>query len=573
VITPLIALMKDQVENLKQREIPAAAIYSGMAPDQIRLTLDNAVFDAYKFLYVSPERLATTAFIEKIKQMNVCMIAVDESHCISQWGYDFRPSYLKIADIRHFLPDVPVLALTATATPEVVDDIQEKLQFREKNVFRKSFYRENLTYFIKTTENKNEYLLRILEKVKGTSIVYVRSRKKTKETADFLKENGITAAHFHAGLSNQEKDNRQQAWKSGEIRVIAATNAFGMGIDKPDVRTVIHLDLPDSLEAYFQEAGRGGRDEKRSFAVLLYNNSDATKIKKRISDTFPEKDRVRKVYESLGNYFQLGVGSGLGFVFPFDLADFCSTFHLPILITHNSLKILEQAGYISLTDEQESSSRLMFLYNKDNLYNSRHTTKQEQLIHILLRSYTGLFSEFAYISEEILASRLGWGKDEVYQQLIALGRERIIKYIPHKKTPFLTFIREREDTDLVILGKEVYEERKKRYEKRVNCVLEYAQESNVCRSQILLRYFGEKNTRPCGHCDICLKNKEAEIDSGEFNAIREEIITLLSGKTLGINELIKKSSFGEQVLLNVVRLMMDNDEIFQNEQMKLIFRG
>ncbi|MDR0371507.1 MAG: RecQ family ATP-dependent DNA helicase [Prevotellaceae bacterium] len=569
VITPLIALMKDQVENLKQREIPAAAIYSGMSTDQIRLTLDNAVFEAYKFLYVSPERLATTTFIEKIKQMNVCMIAVDESHCISQWGYDFRPSYLKIADIRHFLPDVPVLALTATATPEVVDDIQEKLQFGKKNVFRKSFYRENLTYFIKTTENKNDYLLRILQKVKGTSIVYVRSRKKTKETADFLKENGITAAHYHAGLSNREKDNRQQAWKSGEIRVMAATNAFGMGIDKPDVRTVIHLDLPDSLEAYFQEAGRGGRDEKRSFAVLLYNKSDAVKIKKRISDTFPEKDRVRKVYESLGNYFQLAVGSGLGFVFPFDVVDFCSKFHLPILITHSCLKILEQAGYISLTDEQESSSRLMFLYKKDDLYDSRHSENQERLINTLLRLYTGIFSEFAYIREEVVAERLGWSTDEVYQQLIALGRERIIKYIPHKRTPFLTFVREREETDLVILGREAYEDRKKRYEKRVNHVLEYVQECNICRSRMLLRYFGEKNTHRCGHCDVCLTEKETGTNSSEFDAIREEIITLLSGQTLSIYELIRSSSFGERKLFDVIRLMVDHDEIIQNDRMEL----
>ncbi|HPT44230.1 MAG TPA: ATP-dependent DNA helicase RecQ, partial [Paludibacteraceae bacterium] len=365
VVTPLIALMKDQVENLKHKGISAAAIYSGMSHDEIMLALDNAVCEAYKFLYVSPERLATRIFIAKVRSMHVCMIAVDESHCISQWGYDFRPSYLKIADIREILPDVPVLALTATATPEVVDDIQNKLHFREKNVFRKSFHRSNLIYVVRTVENKEEYLLKILSSVSGTSVVYVRNRKKTKEIAGFLNDNGITAEHFHAGLKNETKDVRQARWKSGETRVIVATNAFGMGIDKPDVRTVVHMDLPDSIEAYFQEAGRAGRDEKKAYAILLFNKSDVTKLRKRVADTFPPKETVSQVYDAVGNYFEVAVGSGLDSTFVFDIADFCSKFHFPLLVAYNSIKILQQAGYLDLTDEQDSSSLVLFTVKKD----------------------------------------------------------------------------------------------------------------------------------------------------------------------------------------------------------------
>jgi len=367
VVTPLIALMKDQVENLKKRGIKAAAIYSGMSQNDIMLTLDNSVFGAYKFLYVSPERLATPIFMQKIKQATVCMIAVDESHCISQWGYDFRPSYLRIADIREILPNVPVLALTATATPEVVDDIQKQLHFRAPNLFQKSFFRSNLAYVVRTVENKEENLLKILNNVPGTSVVYVRNRKKTKEIADFLNQNNISAENFHAGLKNETKDAKQSRWKTGETRVIVSTNAFGMGIDKAEVRTVVHLDLPDSVEAYFQEAGRAGRDELKAYAVLLYNNGDAVKMRKRVADSFPGKEMVRKVYEALGNYLQIGVGSGLDKVFAFDIGDFCVKFKLPILISYNCLKIIQQAGYIELTDEQDSSSRVLFVVHKDAL--------------------------------------------------------------------------------------------------------------------------------------------------------------------------------------------------------------
>jgi len=572
VVTPLIALMKDQVENLKKRGITAAAIYSGMTQNDIMLTLDNSVFGAYKFLYVSPERLATPIFLQKIKQATVCMIAVDESHCISQWGYDFRPSYLRIADIREILPDVPVLALTATATPEVVDDIQKQLLFREPNLFQKSFQRSNLVYVVRTVENKDEHLLKILNSVPGTSVVYVRNRKKTKEVADFLNQNGISAENFHAGLKNETKDAKQGRWKSGETRVIVSTNAFGMGIDKAEVRTVVHMDLPDSVEAYFQEAGRAGRDEKKAFAVLLYNNGDAVKMRKRVTDTFPGKEMVRKVYEALGNYLQMGVGSGLDRVFAFDIGDFCAKFKRPILISYNCLKILQQAGYLELTDEQDSSSRLLFIANKDDLYKSKLTPDQDKLIHILLRSYTGLFTDLASINEDTIAKRVEWTRDKVYEQLVVLAKEHIIQFIPRKKTPYLTFVHERVETDRVVLGKEAYDDRRERYISRVKSVLDYAKEENICRSQVLLSYFGEKETKACGKCDICQKRRETELTDEEFETIRMDILRLLTSEELSINSLIKKIPVKEPKSLKVLRFMIDNGQLKENELMKLSIR-
>lgn len=569
VVTPLIALMKDQVENLKKRGIAAAAVFSGMTHNEILTTLDNAVFEAYKFLYVSPERLATPVFMEKIKQARVCMIAVDESHCISQWGYDFRPSYLRIADIRELLPDVPVLALTATATPEVVKDIQTQLHFREPNVFQKSFHRSNLAYVVRTVENKDENLLKILNSVSGTSVVYVRNRKRTKEIADFLNLNGISAENFHAGLKNETKDAKQSRWKSGETRVIVSTNAFGMGIDKAEVRTVINMDLPDSLEAYFQEAGRAGRDEKKAYAVLLYNNGDAVKMRKRVSDSFPGKEMVLKVYEALGNYLQMGVGSGLDKVFAFDIGDFCSKFKLPILITYSCLKILQQAGYIELTDEQDSSSRVLFTVGKDDLYKLKQTPEQDRLIHILLRSYTGLFTDLASINEDTIAKRLEWTRDQVYEQLIVLSKEHVIQFIPRKKTPYLTFVREREATERVVLGKEAYDDRRERYISRVKSVLDYAREENNCRNQILLAYFGEKDSKPCGKCDICLKKKETQLTDEDFETIRLAIHKTLSTEELTLNALVKKIPFKEPKVLQVIRFIKDNGQIEENELMKL----
>ncbi|OIP82653.1 MAG: recombinase RecQ [Porphyromonadaceae bacterium CG2_30_38_12] len=570
VITPLIALMKDQVENLKKHEIKAAAIYSGMSANDMQLTLDNAVFGAYKFLYISPERLATSIFVEKVRQMNVCMLAVDESHCISQWGYDFRPAYLKIAEIRTVLEGVPVLALTATATPEVVADIQEKLGFKEKNLFQKSFQRSNLAYVVRTTENKDEYLLRILNNVPGTSVVYVRNRKKTKEVADFLIEQGISAEHFHAGLKNETKDERQRRWKNNETRVIVSTNAFGMGIDKAEVRTVIHLDLPDSLEAYFQEAGRAGRDELKAYAVILYNKGDAVKMQKRVVDTFPPKEFILKVYEALGNYYQIGVGSGLERVFVFDITDFCTRFKLPILTTYNAIKLLQQAGYVDLTDEQDNASRLLFTVDKDNLYRTQQTADAEKLVHILLRSYTGLFTDFAYINENLLAKRLEWSTDKVYETLIALAKEHLIEYIPRKKTPYLSFTLERQETQRVVLGKEAYDDRLERYLKRTKSVLDYAQQDQYCRSQVLLSYFGEVSSSACGQCDVCLSKSENQVSQKLFANIREQITELLHETPYTTNAILKKVTYREAQTIQVIRFMIDNGELAENEMLQLI---
>lgn len=569
VVTPLIALMKDQVENLKKRNIRAAAIYSGLTQREILQTLDNAVYEAYKFLYVSPERLATEIFITKVKQMNVSLIAVDESHCISQWGYDFRPAYLKIAEIRVYQPDTPILALTATATSEVVNDIQDKLLFKEKNVFRKSFYRSNLAYVVRRAEDKNEQLLKILQSVKGSSVVYVRNRKKTKEIAGWLNEKGVVAEHFHAGLNNETKDARQIRWKNDETRVIVSTNAFGMGIDKPDVRSVVHLDLPDSVEAYFQEAGRAGRDEQKAFAVLLFNESDIIKMRKRITDSFPPKETVKDVYEAVGNYYQIGVGSGLDHTFVFDLSDFCKQFRFPLLVAHNSIKILMQAGYLDLTDEQDSSSTLQFITHKDELYKQNHSPEQEKLIHILLRSYTGLFTDPVGINEETIRIRLHWTPEQVYEQLIGLAKEGIVRYIPRKKTPFLTFTLERETRNRVVVSKEAYDDRKERYVKRVKSMVDYAQEENVCRSLMLLSYFGEKDGNSCGKCDVCLKRKEKELSKEEFQTIQKTIEDILKKEAQTLQKLVKKLPFKEDKLITVVRYLSDNGHIKQDAGLRL----
>ncbi len=574
VITPLIALMKDQVENLKKRKIKAAAIYAGMTKNEIIVTLENCIYGDFKFLYVSPERLSTELFLSRLQHMNVSMIAVDESHCISQWGYDFRPSYLRISDIRNHLPDTPIIALTATATPEVVKDIQSKLNFPKENVFQKSFERKNIAYVVRYAEDKNKQLLDILNKVKDSAIVYTRSRKKTKEIAEFLNDNGITSEHFHAGLSNINKDNRQKNWKENKTRVIVATNAFGMGIDKADVRVVIHLDLPDSIEAYFQEAGRAGRDEKKAYAVVIHNKSDATKLKKRITDTFPEKEKVIEVYEKLSFYYEVAVGSGKEIVFPFNLLDFCNKFKLPLLPTYNSLKILEQAEYIELTEELDNPSRLMFTIKRDDLYYFQTKNPElDKLIQILLRSYTGLFSEYAHINEEILAKRMQSTRDRVYEQLLTLGRLGVINYVPAKKTPFIIYSCNRIDTKHITLTNEVYKERKTRYKKRIEKMLTYVSEDSVCRSQYLLRYFGEKNVAACKVCDVCLKKDEQNIEQKDFEIVINSIKEILRNEALSINEIIKKTKIKENKIISVMRYLTDNKIITSNTNNKYILRN
>jgi ATP-dependent DNA helicase RecQ len=551
VVTPLIALMKDQVDNLRERGIKAAAVYSGMSRDEIITTLENCIFGGYKFLYVSPERLSSDIFLTKLQAMDVCLLVVDESHCISQWGYDFRPSYLKIANIRETLINVPVLALTATATPDVVDDIQEKLRFKEKNVFRTSFLRDNLSYVVRSADNKVGELIHILKSVPGSGIVYVRSRRQTKEIAQTLKKEGLRADYFHAGLSYEDKIFKQNAWKDDECPVIVSTNAFGMGIDKPDVRIVVHMDLPNSPEEYFQEAGRAGRDGKKSYSVILYTKSDSAKLKKRISDTFPEKELIVRVYEALGNYFQVAVGSGAGRAFDFDLIEFCSRFKLPSLQTHHALKILELAGYLEYTDEIDARSKLRFLIYRDDMYSLRLEPITDELLHTIMRSYTGVFSDDIYIDESMLASRIGKTRQEVYDILVNLSKLRYISYVPAKKTPFIIYTSSREDIKFITIPQSVYEERKKRFSKRIHSIIDYTENSDVCRSRMLLVYFGETNSKDCGCCDVCLRKNESGLSNWEYRLIGEKLEEAFKSQTTyRLNELVDSISESETLAIS-----------------------
>lgn len=565
VITPLIALMKDQVRNLRDRGIKAIAIYSGMTREEIIIALENCIFGNYKFLYISPERLDTEIFRIKLRSMNVSMITVDESHCISQWGYDFRPAYLKISEIRNLLPNVPVLALTATATPEVVKDIQQRLAFKEENVFRMSFERKNLAYIVRKTENKTEELLHILKHVSGSAIVYAHNRKRTKEYSQILNENGITATFYHAGLSNETKDLRQKSWVSGETRVMVATNAFGMGIDKPDVRLVVHIDIPDSPEAYFQEAGRGGRDGKKAYAVLLYAKSDKTTLKKRISDTFPEKDYIRTVYEHLNYYYQMAMGDGYGCTREFNIDEFCRNFkHFPIQVD-SALKILMRAGYLEYTDEQDNNSRLMFTLTKEELYRIHETSPEtEKLINVILRSYTGVFTEYAYINEETLSLRTGMTRQQVYDTLISLTRRRILHYIPGKKTPYIIYTRERQEADRLIFTKEVYEDRKDSFIKRIKAMTEYAESDDKCRSRMLLLYFGEKNEHNCGQCDVCLAAHSSGIKQGVFDEISRQIENILKEKDMPVADLINKlDTYDKDTVTQIISYLLAEEILYQ----------
>lgn len=547
VITPLIALMKDQVDNLRRRGIRAAAIYSGLTHEEIITTLENCIFGGIRILYVSPERLSSELFQTKLRHMKVSFITVDEAHCISQWGYDFRPSYLEIAKIRKLLPGVPVLALTATATPQVVEDIQEKLGFPPANqteekphVFRMSFERKNLAYVVRSTADKREELIHILSSMKGSAIVYARSRRRTKEFADFINEAGITATFYHAGLDSVVKDDRQKAWQEDKVRVMVATNAFGMGIDKPDVRLVIHIDSPDSIEAYFQEAGRAGRDGLKAYAVLLYNNADQRKLEKRIADTFPEKDYIREVYEHLAYFYQIGVGSGYNHTFEFNIDQFCHTFHHFPIQVDSALKILTRAGYIEYTEEQDNQARVMFTVSRNDLYRlENNTPNEEKVITTLLRNYGGLFTDYNYIDEAFLASQCGLQPHQVYMVLKSLSQRHILHFIPQKKTPYIRYTQRREDKEHIQLMPDVYEKRKQQYIERIHAMVNYADCDHICRSRYLLRYFGEDNDHDCRQCDVCLSHRpQGIVSEPSFNTAMEQIITLLEdGKPHPITDL------------------------------------
>lgn len=563
VITPLIALMKDQVQNLKKRDIKALAIYSGMSRQEIIITLENCIFGNYKFLYISPERLDTEIFRTKLPKMKISMITVDESHCISQWGYDFRPAYLNIAEIRKLLPDVPVLALTATATPEVVKDIQARLHFREENVFRMSFERKNLAYIVRKTENKTGELLHILRSMAGSAIIYVRNRRRTKEITELLHNEDITADFYHAGLDDATKDIRQHRWQSGESRVMVATNAFGMGIDKPDVRIVIHMDLPDSIEAYFQEAGRAGRDGQKAYAVILYTKSDKTTLHKRIPDNFPEKEYIKEVYEHLQYYYQMAMGDGQDCVREFNIEDFCRKFKYFPVPVDSALKLLTQAGYLEYTSEQDNASRLLFTIRRDELYKLRELGEDmDKLIQTILRSYTGVFTDYAFINEDSLAIRTGLTRRQVYEQLIRLAKLRIVSYIPQKKTPYIIYTRGRVEMQHINIPPAIYEERKERHEKRIEAILEYVTNDTVCRSRMLLRYFGEKNEHNCGVCDTCisLRNKDTAKDVSSKELI-EQIYRILSVGPLTPATLSEKLTVDKDVLTEVLHQLLEEEKI------------
>jgi len=531
VITPLIALMKDQVYNLRRRGILAAAIYSGMTRHEILRTLENCILGSTKVLYVSPERIASELFKTKLRHMKVSFITVDEAHCISQWGYDFRPSYLHIADIRQIKPEAPLLALTATATRQVADDIQEKLKFKDGNMFRMSFERKNLAYIVRHATDKRGEMLHILRSVRGSAIVYVRSRKRASEISGWLEENGVEATFYHAGLEHTVKDERQKLWHDDVKRVMVATNAFGMGIDKPDVRVVIHFDCPSSLEAYFQEAGRAGRDGMKSYAVMLYNGSDDTKLQKRIADEFPEKEYIRSVYDHLAGFFQIAVNNGCGHTFMFDIRKFCRTYKLFPVQTDAALKILERAGYIEYNTDPNSDPRIVFLISRDHLYMLNELSPlEDRLITTLLRNYGSLFIDYTYIDEDMISAQAGLTSQQIYLLLKGLTQKRILHFVPRSKTPFITYTRDRVDGEDLIITRDVYEDRKEQFAKRINTVIGYATNDNVCRSRQLLRYFDEPRSTDCGQCDVCLAHKRMPDTERLLRDARDMITALLDDR-------------------------------------------
>jgi ATP-dependent DNA helicase RecQ len=567
VVTPLIALMKDQVENLKNRGIKAIALHSGLSRHEIDIALDNCIYGNYKFLYLSPERIETEIFKVRVEKLNVNLLAIDESHCISQWGYDFRPSYLRIAELRKLLPNVPILAVTATATPNVVDDIQEKLMFREKRVFKMSFERKNLVYLVRNSDDKNKHLLKIINNIPGTGVVYVRNRQKTQDISTLLQKEGISADYYHAGLSTDIRSKKQDDWQRGKSRIIVSTNAFGMGIDKPDVRFVVHMDLPDSPEAYFQEAGRGGRDGKLAYAVLLYNDTDKSKIEQRIDTAFPAIEEIKRCYEALGSYLGVSIGAGKGEVYDFNLMEFCSNFKLSSTKAFSSLKLLERAGYIELTDEIDNPSRLMFIMDKKELYKYQvANADMDGFVKLILRNYAGVFSEYTRIDEYYIAKLAGLPLQEVTGNLIKLGQSHVINYIPRKKTPLIILTEERLDNKNLYISPDDYLLRKERYLSRINAMVTYASGSTKCRSQWLLEYFGQQEAYRCGKCDVCTTRNELDMSKYQFDMILAEIKLILSKGPINTEILVDSVKQPSEKTLVVIRWLLDNGKISKNTE-------
>ena len=579
VITPLIALMKDQVHHLRRRGIFAAAIYSGMQHDEILRTLDNCILGRTKFLYVSPERLSSELFVTKLRHMRISFLTVDEAHCISQWGYDFRPSYLEIANIRTLLPDIPVLALTATATPQVVDDICEKLTLHATqnaphstfNVFRMSFERANLTYLVRHVADKEQELIHILSHTTGAAIVYVRSRRRSKELATALVKAGLEATFYHAGLESDDKDQRQQAWTTDRTRIIVATNAFGMGIDKPDVRLVVHYDCPDSIEAYFQEAGRAGRDGQQAYAVLLYNNSDNSKLQQRIDDNFPPREYIRQVYEHLAYYYQIALGDGFGITREFNIDQFCTRFHHFPTRVHSALHILQRAGYIEYDEAPDLQTRVQFLLERQELYRLKDTTPdEERVIVALLRNYGGLFADLGYIDESLIAHDSGIQAAALHQVLTALAQQHIIRYIPRRQIPTIHYLQRRDDPEHIHLSREIYEDRMEQYRLRINAIQHYAQSNGRCRSRMLLEYFGEQNTHNCGHCDVCREQQGNAVDADQLTAAQQAILQLLADHKPHHTTLLHQLPLPSEAIDAALVTLLQDEQIKQEDGFLLL---
>ncbi|HNY52995.1 MAG TPA: ATP-dependent DNA helicase RecQ [Bacteroidales bacterium] len=573
VITPLIALMKEQVNRLNSLEIRSLMIHSAMTREEIDITIENCIYGDYKFLYVSPERISTPLFRNRVGRINLSLVAVDEAHCISQWGYDFRPSYLKIASLREIIdPEVPFLALTATATAQVVNDIMEKLEFREANVLRTSFARKNISYLVRRVEEKGTYLLKTLGKARGSGIVYVRSRKRSKEVAEMLVANNIKADFYHAGLPDELRDRKQASWSAGKTRVIVATNAFGMGIDKADVRFVIHWDTPDSIENYFQESGRAGRDGKPAWAVLLYSPSDRTRLDNSLRLKFPPVDRIKDVYEALCNYLMVPLGSGKNNVFDFNMSEFVSRFRLPVIETYNSLAFLQREGYVEFTEEINNPSRVHFIVGRDDLYKFQVANEAfDGFIKLLLRSYTGMFTEFVAINEDSLSKKAAITRDTVYNYLVKLASMHIIRYIPGKNTSLVIFTEERLERKALMISPENYLHVRDKYETRLNKMIDYAESANRCRVVMLLDYFGEESDR-CGTCDICRERNELDLSKYEFDIILEEIKNILSEQSPDPAELVKQINQPEEKVIKVIRWLLDHNKITHDSNRGLIWK-